>query len=448
MTLVITELRDDFPIGPDPTFNPNLFSEDEDEHNPQPPDEKSRFRIAVDSCPPIAPMSPRCNRLPKPKSNHFTERNLPVVTKPDGVNDDYVELTNYCENTIRPKASSSSQSTSFVGQMSRNSGAAGGGGNNNQRHAVSPLYCDGSVVPALQSPKNAVAPSDIIFDRPPATQTLLSYPPGDAKAKKDFTDKKVMKETISLEAGPSTSTSTSPQQNRTVCLADSMVRSCSVGYLDYLVDAQLVPSDVALMMLRKEAPKRLVLVNNKAKQKRQSRPISRHKKYTLNSGQKLKNCGKSKSLDSSDIFPHQSEVECFKNKPHEKMIPEVQIKKDADASKTANNNTFALQSPAKRKKPEAIETISVVNATVAEKNNAKNTSKNNKKNSNGKSGISLPAHALATLENLITKLKEDDRSTPPASPRLPRSSPASPAPSKKGTFNGFSEIHSVFYRSS
>lgn len=33
MTLVITELRDDFPIGPDPTFNPNIFSEDEDEYN-------------------------------------------------------------------------------------------------------------------------------------------------------------------------------------------------------------------------------------------------------------------------------------------------------------------------------------------------------------------------------------------------------------------------------
>lgn len=33
MTLVITELRDDFPIGPDPTFNPNIFSEDEDECN-------------------------------------------------------------------------------------------------------------------------------------------------------------------------------------------------------------------------------------------------------------------------------------------------------------------------------------------------------------------------------------------------------------------------------
>lgn len=35
MTLVITELRDDFPVGPDPSFNPNIFSEDEEEYNPK-----------------------------------------------------------------------------------------------------------------------------------------------------------------------------------------------------------------------------------------------------------------------------------------------------------------------------------------------------------------------------------------------------------------------------
>lgn len=32
MTLVITELRDDF-VGPDPSFHPNIFSEDEDDCN-------------------------------------------------------------------------------------------------------------------------------------------------------------------------------------------------------------------------------------------------------------------------------------------------------------------------------------------------------------------------------------------------------------------------------
>lgn len=223
MTLVITELRDDFPVGPDPTFNPNLFSEDEDELSGQ--DEKSRFRIGVDSCPPIAPMSPRCNRLQKPKANHFAERNLPVLTRPDrSSSEEYVELTevmNYCD-TVRPKASGSSQSTSFVGGAAR-----GGSQGGSQRHAVSPLCCEGSV-PALQSPKNAVAPSDIIFDRPPA-QAMIPYPAGDyAKAsvigaKKECSgNNSEKKKDAQLELpGPSTST----QQPRPVCLADSMVRT-------------------------------------------------------------------------------------------------------------------------------------------------------------------------------------------------------------------------------
>lgn len=43
----------------------------------------------------------------------------------------------------------------------------------NQKHAISPICCEVSV-PALQSPKNAVAPSDIIFDRPSAP-TIISY---------------------------------------------------------------------------------------------------------------------------------------------------------------------------------------------------------------------------------------------------------------------------------
>jgi hypothetical protein len=48
------------------------------------------------------------------------------------------------------------------------------------------------------------------------------------------------------------------------------VRSCSVGYLD-LVDAQIVPCDVALNMLRKDAPnKRLFLISRKNKRRRRS----------------------------------------------------------------------------------------------------------------------------------------------------------------------------------
>jgi hypothetical protein len=49
-----------------------------------------------------------------------------------------------------------------------------------------------------------------------------------------------------------------------------------------------------------------------------------------------------------------------------------------------------------------------------------------------KNGMPLHTQALANLEKLITRLREDDKATPPPTPRLPRSSPASPAPSKKG----------------
>lgn len=52
--------------------------------------------------------------------------------------------------------------------------------------------------------------------------------------------------------------------------ANSIVRSCSVGYLD-LVDAQIVPCDVALNMLRKDAPnKRLFLISRKHKRRRRA----------------------------------------------------------------------------------------------------------------------------------------------------------------------------------
>jgi hypothetical protein len=68
---------------------------------------------------------------------------------------------------------------------------------------------------------------------------------------------------------------------------DPMVRSCSVGYLD-LVDLALNSHGPLGDLNQNETPpKRLVLVHKK---KEQPKP-------------KLKHCGKSKSLDSSDIFP-------------------------------------------------------------------------------------------------------------------------------------------------
>jgi len=51
-----------------------------------------------------------------------------------------------------------------------------------------------------------------------------------------------------------------------------------------------------------------------------------------------------------------------------------------------------------------------------------------------RTSVSLHTQALTTLESIISRLRDldDGRLTPPQSPRLPRSSPASPAPSKKG----------------
>lgn len=92
-----------------------------------------------------------------------------------------------------------------------------------------------------------------------------------------------------------------------MCSNDSIVRSCSVGYLD-LVDAQLVPCDVALRMLRRDAPnKRLVLVSRKTKRRKRAKP-QHDVSQSSSKPPRLRNCGKSKSLDSSDIFPSNEQI--------------------------------------------------------------------------------------------------------------------------------------------
>lgn len=543
MTLVMTELRDDFPVVPDPNFNPNLFSEDEEDMNQL--EEKVRMqRVSIDNSPPIAPMSPRGHRITRPKSQISTNylgadssnsvaRSVAALAKAESYEDEfpYVELTdlvaNFCES-IRPHGSTPrnspvSQSSAFVSQYNRPGSCSGG----SQRHAISPLYCE-AAVPALQSPKNAVAPSDIIFDRPPV-QTLLSYTTSDYSnttnnvhqvkssiisehknnsipltlnlsdqqkslfkkidlamqndyntnnnARNNLTDKRKEKSRLSpgqigmvtpalnateipiedaVSAGPSKTTA----RTNPICITDSMIRSCSVGYLDS-VDVQMVPNEVALQMLRKDAPKRLILVNRKSKHKRNSRRQAPTDNNQTNQ-KKLKNCGKSKSLDSSDLLHC---AESFKSAPKEEAIletvPETKLKsKSNETSPTAvvedsfNNNAnndkkdssklgfFSSKSPLMRRKKESDNSNS--NYSDKSKNRGRSKQKNVPKLQNepcshtnsSKSSISLHTHALATLENLLTRLREDDnKRTPPVSPRLPRSSPSSPAPSKKGKKN-------------
>lgn len=365
MTVVVTELRDDFPGGPDPNFNPNIFSEDEEEHH-QSAVATAQKRLN-DNASPIAPMSPRPNRFSNRNRSNTPSRlsekqsGLGPLAKAESYEDEmsYIEIAEvqHHHQHARPKtidsASSSSSSsssnsrpgpsyTSLVTQYSRSSSNSSG----QSRHAISPLCCEGSV-PTLQSPKNAVAPSDIIFDRPPALQTtVMSYSSNsdysanvvqvknalisdqprstnshvnpvplnlslnlervDVKSVKDkFSNKKKDLQFID-EDTPTTSTAPALLMDETkmprvptvmsispACLVQSITRSCSVGYLD---SVEITPSDDALSMLRKDAPnKRLVLVDRK--------PNKKNRKLTEGmKKQKLQQCGKSKSLDSCDLL--------------------------------------------------------------------------------------------------------------------------------------------------
>lgn len=243
MTLVITELRDDFPPGPDPSFNPNLFSEDEEEHHNynnhthnhnhnhnqdavpvaqletvaalKPPIMPQRRLNDGASSPPIAPMSPRPNRiLARHRNSHSLTVNggggggagggtasslgLSPLARAESYDDD---SSNESQDALANANGNTSSTTVLLHQAPSTSTAAASCSKNiarpktissfknsysrsssnsscQSRHAISPLYCDGSV-PTLQSPKNAVAPSDIIFERPavPAAgqTTLMSY---------------------------------------------------------------------------------------------------------------------------------------------------------------------------------------------------------------------------------------------------------------------------------
>jgi hypothetical protein len=269
-------------------------------------------------------------------------RSLGPLAKAESYEDDLIETP------VAPVKQGISYSNliSSYGRSSSSSSST-----NQSRVAISPLYCEQSV-PTLQSPKNAVAPSDIIFERPPAQTTLMSYSSNtdyassvvvqmknalindhsrqnshvhvnpvplnlnlnlerimDCKAKGGAIKKKEIKY-IDDEPTPSTSTQTpdiiptTSQMNRTQTIAsicpaipDVITRSCSVGYLD---NVELTPGEVTLSQLRKEAPKRLVLVDRKIQNRKYRRIPSEGRRGI----QQLKNktFKKSMSLDSCDAL--------------------------------------------------------------------------------------------------------------------------------------------------
>lgn len=379
MTVVVTELRDDFPGGPDPNFNPKIFSEDEEEHTTNVPK-----RLTNENITPIAPMSPKPSRFSmRNNRSNQTSRLVEKSTKPnlakaesyeDEITSEHSEMIHQTSSHSRPKTIDPSLSSSprpgpsyasLVTQYSRSSSNSSG----QSRHAISPLCCEGSV-PTLQSPKNAVAPSDIIFDRPPAAgqTTVMSY-----STNSDYTNNVVQvknalmtvdqprinshvnpvplnlnlnfervdvkvtakekpgsskkKEILYIdEDTPTTSVPSICEESKLrrvptamsispACLAETITRSCSVGYLDSM---DIVPSDVALSMLRKDTPnKRLVLVDRKPINKKNKKMTDGMRK------QKMQQCSKSKSLDSCDLLQDAPKNNCWTTNNNMDKLPEA-----------------------------------------------------------------------------------------------------------------------------
>lgn len=215
-----------------------------------------------------------------------------------------------------------------------------------------------------------------------------------------------------------------------LCVNDSIVRSCSVGYLD-MVDAQLVPCDVALRMLRKEAPnKRLVLVSRKTKRRKKNKAQQEIGQQNSKSP-RLRSCGKSKSLDSSDIFPTGEQIALPPKLPEH--VEEAVGATSLEISGEKSNESLE----------ESADAIEV--STESEKNAASASAVNPVPKPSRLESCASPARGsspsgslASSLDGLAARLRDfdDSHSLPPPSPRpssrLPRSSPSSPAPSKKG----------------
>lgn len=397
MTVVVTELRDDLRHEPDPNFNPHIFSEDEDESalavtssTPRTPPSVQSITVAsallASSAADLAIVTgddadgsaalpvtsrmhstPRPNRLlpargsPSHSAGKLSNAPLGPLAKAESYEDDAFQSENvtaavdlpvsppasshklFTTNASRPTGPSYS---SLVSQYSRSS--SNSSGQSSSRHAISPLCSDGSV-PTLQSPKNAVAPNDIIFDRPPPSglHSLNGNGSGTGNSDSAATNVMVVKshhstaspastattstaatstrkrgdlQYIDEDGGPIASGSTitaaavvEPIMHRTPTIISiaptAIVRSCSVGYLDTV---EIIPSDVTLSILRKEAPhKRLVLFDRKPTVPSSSNSAtltgisskSKSAAATRRPYRKklLVECGKSKSLDSCDL---------------------------------------------------------------------------------------------------------------------------------------------------
>lgn len=178
MTLMITELRDDYPVGPDPNFNPNIFSEDEEEvfqsndSNDSPSHTNNNIRRKLT-------LNERLNNTNNSNQNdsyvaNNNNQNSPSLARAESYDEfPYID-TNTNEAVSNVPETVYSAAVRHASQTERRVSNTAGVPN---RHAISPLRCESSV-PTLQSPKNAVAPTDIIFERP-SPQTVTCGGRGD-----------------------------------------------------------------------------------------------------------------------------------------------------------------------------------------------------------------------------------------------------------------------------
>lgn len=177
MTIMITDLSEDEPVGPDPNFNPNIFSEDEEDV----------FQVNDMNKSPIhtSNNNRRTEKMYNINNSHNINDLLSTNINNNNVNsnaslaraESYEEVpfidtndTNHVYENIYNPTSVRHASQATERKVNNTSGVP-------NRHAISPLRCDGSV-PTLQSPKNAVAPTDIIFERP-SPQTVACGARGD-----------------------------------------------------------------------------------------------------------------------------------------------------------------------------------------------------------------------------------------------------------------------------
>ncbi|XP_078053392.1 WD40 superfamily protein Tusp isoform X2 [Augochlora pura] len=596
MTLVITELRDDVPAGPDPTFNPNLFSEDEEETFQE---LQGASRSTPDAQPPpIAPMTPRNARLNsnRPKSqisNQFManetlpatlsrvenyENELPyvdlqeignlydnlrtapantyrtpprhnpprccdvpalqspknavaptqtiiatsntgtdyanniqrmktvladqqvgMVTKKELENNKFNQISqddkavlSSCPTTIIPMSIHNGQSpgaepsssrdcpqSSIVNGLdnnnscpqpqaiflngvqgrkaSHNSGSGAtalGHGQSNGAFSKNGIHLASNHSPACsyQFPENieqcvgqscahCISKFKDFKSHESCGKTNASYLPtcGSSSRSEEmrFIDDETRGEAVALEHSRAVHRTPTVASIGPLCVNDSIVRSCSVGYLD-MVDAQLVPCDVALKMLRKEAPnKRLVLVSRKTKRRKKNKTQLEIGQQTSKSP-RLRNCGKSRSLDSSDIFPVNDHVAAPPKLPEH--IEEAAGVVNAEMTEGKSNESLEKTSDVIEVSVECAKRVagtSTVNSPVKP---------SRLESPNSPARCSSPSGSLASsLDGLAARLRDFDEShsLPPPSPRpscrfydiflrLPRSSPSSPAPSKKG----------------